>query len=713
MQVNLVRSKYISNINSMRKVFSFVILAIIFVSCSDDNIQSSVSELEQDTCVWMPGADVHEVMVLTNTDQSWTVETDEEWLFAIDGCGKGNATIRISVQENQDEDPRTAQVVVRSADNNEIVKIIPVEQKGLSALGSNVLMTSDLIKNYGVGWGYDSFGEYAEPSYIRGQIIDYQKLLALENSLLENFCTDEPQYDLEYSKQTAHSVEEYTHTTTTTTKTKTKVLFFKKETEKRFTKTTITNVDRSFATMSILNIVAQRYISESGILALLAKGYDSILTKKFREDVKSLSANPNKEEAEKFLKKYGQNVITTAWLGGRLDYSLSIQTTKTTDIETTVTATYKKLFRKSSSMTTEERNVAESIKTDYDCNYNVKGGNAAYVRSQIGSNIQKKEPIDESILAKWEADFKDANSMLNQNEDAKKPTMIDFRLMPIYELVTNSAARQILESTILGQAALPENSFTTSSLVNLSFDETSLPNVSVVNVKVGVKDSSIAEIDKEFIPTIRTDRPVTVVYPIMSDGTADITNGYFIGDGEGHAPGRVVWNSTKKTCIYTADPSFSEYDKVSQLYAFKGYMYSQREDFLPSTEIKGTAVPLNATRDSENLRISKIGMGYWTFSNSVDSKISISTSLGKSYELSSVNADAFNDLATYLANDSRPLFANGATGVNLEAGDYIRNITDSYKSFFIGWSGVLKCISDKEVKNNTGFIFYTNRFKYE
>lgn len=708
MQVRLARSKSVLTSNSMRKVFYLVLLTIAFTACSDEDYQSSMSELEQDTCVWMPGADIHEVTILANAEQSWKVETDEQWLFAMGNVGCGNASIKISVQENQDEESRTAHIIVRSIDNNEIIKKIIVEQKGISALSNNALMTSDLIKNYGVGWGYDSFGEYAEPSYVRGQIIDYQRLLSIEDSLQENFCTDEPQYGLEYSKQTAHSVEEYTHTTTTTTRTKTKVLFFKKETEKRFTKTTTTNVDRSFATMSILNIVAQRYISESGIIALLANGYDDILTDNFKKDVKSLSSNPCKQEAETFLKKYGQNVITTAWLGGRLDYSLSIQTTKTTDIETTVTATYKKLFKKSSSMTTEERNVLESIKVDYDCNYNVKGGNAAFVRSKIGSNIEKKEPIDESILANWEADFKDANSMLNQSDDAKKPTMIDFRLMPIYELVNNNAARQILESTILGQAALPENCFATSSLVNFSVDESSRSNVSVVNVKDGESDNSVAEIDKEYIPSIRTDCPVTVVYPIMSDGTTDITNGYFIGDGEGHAPGRIIWNSDKNTCVYTADPSFNEYDKVSQLFAFKGYIYSQREDFFPSTEMKGTVIPLNVTMDGESLRITKIGMGFWAFSNSVESLISISTPLGNSYELSSVNIDAFNKLATFLANDSSPLFANGATGVNLEANDYVRNISDSYKIFFIGWSGIIKCISDKATKNDTGFLFYIN-----
>lgn len=698
----------------MRQVFYLLFLLVIFAACSDKDIQPQVSEAEQDTYVWMFGADIHEVKIDANTNQSWKVEADEGWLFAINNSGSGNANIKISVQENLNEDARTAHIIVRAAGGNEIIKTISITQEGLSSQDDNALMTSDLIKNYGVGWGYDSFGEYAEPSYIRGQIIDYQKLLALEDSMQENYCTDEAQYDLEYAKQTSHSAEEYTHTMTKTTKTKVKVLFFKKETEKRFTKTSTTNVDRSFATMSILNIVAQRYISESGISALLANGNDEFLTEDFKKDVKSLTANPIREEAEKFLNKYGQNIITTAWLGGRLDYSLSMETTKTTDIETTVTATYKKLFKKSSSMTKEERNVIENIKVDYDCNYNIKGGNAALVRSSIGKNIQNKEPIDERSLVDWEADFKDANAMLNQTDDAKKPTMIDFRLMPIYELVSDNSAKQILETTILEQAALPENSFSESSLVNLSLNESKLSgNVSVAYIKKGSSNNAIAEIDKEFIPSIRTDHPVTVVYPIRSDGTTDLTNGYFIGDGEGHAPGRIVWSSDKNTCVYSADPLFSEYDKTSQLFVFKGYIYSQKKDFFPSTNEESSISPLNAIWENERINITKIGMGYWAYANSNSSTISVQSSMSKVTEMSSVNVEAFNKLATFVANDSHTLYSDGATGLSLDANDYIRNTTNDGIILFIGWGGIVKTVTYNAIKDDTGFIFYTNKLAHE
>lgn len=692
-------------------------------ACRDDemNLTLSTPTSDQSTYEWIPSCDVYTIPI-QSTD-AWKASSDADWLFIPNTTGEGDTTLVISVQENADEGARTAIIRLENANAPDKYSLISIRQQGTTEYDDNALLLSDLIKNYGVGWGYDGFGEYASQNYIKGQVLDYQRILALEKELNESFCSDQPQYYLEYQKTTAHSIEEYTKSNTEKSTSRTNIGFYKKETEKQFTTEHTTNTDRSYATLSMLNIVAQRYVSEGGLRALLDNKHTEILAKNFRDKAEALNNNPSEELAKQFVKEYGTSVITTAYLGGRLDYSLSIVTTKTTNIETTVTSTQKKLFGKSSSMTEEEVKISTQISTDYDCNYTVRGGEEDRLRKKIGDNIKNKQGIKSEILAEWESDFNNAEEMLK----SKKATLIDFHLIPIYEFIPASLDRAIaaVQKAIDKEAKNPVNCFAPQPMGKIDLSDAGFPgNVNLISIN----NKPMAEANLEYIPSIRTDKPVKVVYPIGSDGKPDLYNGFFAGDGEGHAPGRIFWSKEKGVCIYSAEPGYSTTEQLDSVYVYKNYIYPKREDFLPeqSTPVKLTNMTLtfdieqNGNEDSYIHRpVTKIGLYHWI---ALPNKKDTYSHYFLNYNLmlsastwDSGDSECYEHLCTFLSGSSLPLFKGGATGIELPFHDNYR--TNFYYHYtFIGTSGILEYgnNSDRDSKHyGPDFIYPCKLYQYK
>lgn len=585
----------------MRKWRSQILLFLLIVlsACSDsDDVRGETSsEGEVSSFTWSAACDTYKIEI--DVSDEWQINLDADWLFVPDNqlLGEDKATISVYVEQNPNDEHRVANITLSG--RGRVMKTWRITQLGRNEGGDNATFTSDLGKTYAVGWGYNAFGEYAAENDIRAQVINYEKLVSYEQLLNQNIVTDEEQYDLSYNKEVAFSMSEFSRTITKETNVKTKILFYKKEVKKRTTNTTSTKNECSFATLSVMNVVAQRYFSESAVQMLLDNGKD-ILTDDFKRSVRNV--RDGEMSPKDFVQKYGTDVVLAAWLGGRLDYTTTIKKTTTTEIEQVVTTTYKKLFGKSSSMTEEERKFSEKIDVDYDCTCHVKGGNTTRLEREIQSKISKKQPIDDNIFLDWENSFHDASSMLKSGNAA----LIETRTIPIYELITDKDVRHLIEKEINVQA--DNDTFSSEEDADKCYVIRIPDNIDAVRLAQH-NGKVVAEICKEFVPSVRSDRQVVVVYPILSDGKPNHERGYFIGDGEANAPGRIMWKGGKS--YYYRDDSFGACNVVNTMYLYCEDIKPQHEDYMPMTE-NTEIVPANS-KIRQSFRIVKIGGQYWGY----------------------------------------------------------------------------------------------------
>lgn len=684
-----------------------LMLFFLIVSCQDRHTEWTnriVPETREFEC--QAGCSLYRLDIESGT--SWIASSSADWLFIKNTYGSGRDSLLFSVQENAETYSREAQILLTDSNHpDQQAVVIRVIQNGTD--DNNSFLISDFEQNLAVGWGYHAFGEYAAKADLRAQVIDANQLIFLGEQMQEAFCNTESSYRLHYDQVTAHSQEEYSKTMTETSSSKTNLLFYKKETTKRFTKITTTQVDQTYATMSLINTVAQKYISEGSLKALLEEGYEEILTECFRNEVKKVEQNPTSEQAQALIQRFGTSVVLRADIGGRLDFSMTLKKTKTTNIETTLTSTYKKLFGKSSSMTQEETQVYESIKKDFQCDYQIKGGDSKALKVAMDQSIVKKEPIDNKYIAAWESGFKNlsADSLLRTD----LVDLVDFYIIPITDCIRNQTAKACVEQALIELGAAPANSFQTAEYQNIrvTIDEEQLVN----NVHAVIyQNQPVLEITREYIPSIRTDRPVTVIYPITEDGTADWLNGFFIGDGEGHAPGRIYWNRSENTCSYQADPAYRTDQVITEIYFYKNNIYAELKTYMPQP-VDGaflTPIILNSVSSGS---VTKIGTAYWIWTRGSNiTSFNLSGQWLQDVVWRIDESGAFTELIHYLSGSSKHLFLGGGTGLDLLQGDYVRRPL-SGGCLMITSDGFLKYDPESTGKAKGDYFIFSSDLHYQ
>lgn len=660
-------------------------------ACSDGNDIDTAAPAFADRTAYMWDTACNSYTVEIRASGDWRIESEAGWLYIPESEreGTGNAVVTIYVEQNPYEEERHTELRLYGSGGDAPSQTAGVTQAGTADCIDNALKTDDLTRNYAVGWGYNAFGEYASTNDIRQQVINYRKLADEELRLGEDIAQDFIQYELNYTKSTARSLNEFSKTITKESNSKTDILLYTEEVKKRTVKTTTTKEERSYATLSVLNIVAQRNISRGTLKALLGNNAD-ILTQAFRDDINSVKTGAM--PVSRFIDRYGTDVVLTAYLGGRLDYTVSIKKTTTTDVERTVTATYKQLFGIKSSMTKEEEAFAESVKLDYDCNCHVRGGDRDGLDDEINAKISKKEPIDDSKFTKWENSFKDAEKLLRSGT----ADLIDTRTIPVYDLIADSDVHRLVKEAITHEAA--------DNIKELYAEPVPAYKIAIPDNVSGVMLASdpssgkiVAEICREFIPQIRTDEAVTVVYPVMSNGLPDHRRGLFVGDGKVKRPGRVMWSGGKVS--YVTDESMKGNSRLGEVFVLNGDTHARREDYMDEPRTTGIIESSslksickvtvfyyenNKPMTTKGVSVSyvKLGDRYWAYCGEVSLPLDIEK---QSYVYKKQGKFAFpkpsdlNSLRAFLLNDLSLVFQKRA-GLNVIEGRSAFPFGDEHKN---------------------------------
>jgi len=132
--------------------------------------------------------------------------------------------------------------------------------------------------------------------------------------------------------------------------------------------------------------------------------------------------------------------------------------------------------------------------------------------------------------------------------------------------------------------------------------------------KVMNNDAQVAELCYEYIRYVSADESVNinermlVLYPMGSDGKADLTKGYVVSNG-----GSLVWNAATNTCTYTAGTGVTAPGTV---YLAEGRfaIASEAKEKVTTTQVKDQLVDKRGNV-TETYDVIKVGTQYWMGQN--------------------------------------------------------------------------------------------------
>ena len=298
----------------------------------------------------------------------------------------------------------------------------------LTANSQNNFPGADII-----GKGYNIFGEFANNKSIeRYRLFDFSKCKPYTNSngqVLPELIISENISDHVIKTIEGSSMKEYIHNLSYNTGFKFNAFLFKASVKEQFKMNTMNTSKMFYYTYMDINTKWR--------LNLDTRNTDSLiqyLDKQFQKDLETLTPN-------KLFELYGTHFITSAYLGGRIDYSSISEMNKsisTDEIKTAINAKLHKITGNYNDVNSTSRILSEAKTTT---RLNVVGGN-----SEFAKHINNHDQYN-----MWAKGIKDHPVLCGFDEKS---------LQPIWTL-TKSEARQnelknYFESKILPKYPVPE-----------------------------------------------------------------------------------------------------------------------------------------------------------------------------------------------------------------------------------------------------------------
>lgn len=399
----------------MTRLIFLMLISFALWSCKNDN-DIADSELVSGSAVSF-SAQCQTHTIEFRTEGKWAVSTDCDWITPDVKEGTGNGTVNVYIQQNDGDGIRMDSLFINT-NNGKRLKVVFTQNVFDTNSGAEV----DLPQNFGLGWGYDYTTDHADVKGLRGQVFDGQ---ALKNDFGEDAVISENQTSTHIYYASAKSVESLQKNMRMEVAGKVDFLIAGARVSAEFSKQTDEQKECLMIWSRDCKYVKQAYFSNDVDL------YDPDValfctTAEFRKSVRN-------DSPEDFVKKYGTHLIVNSSLGGKLDYYFSVKsdvTTETSAIVTTVTAKF--LFW-NKTWTAKEEKVWQEVKSEFEGNFYVTGGGEyeQKLNSEFKYCLANGVPLENTeLLDKWQSCFVNADTAKD-----KDLTMIDFRVVPIWEIV--------------------------------------------------------------------------------------------------------------------------------------------------------------------------------------------------------------------------------------------------------------------------------------
>lgn len=660
-----------------KKIVLLCLAFVLLVSCQDDNTLPTA-----DTTTWKAllttgqklDAEKHYQTVGVKLEglqdgTSVKVSTDADWLSVDTDTLPSDGLFDVLPEANTIPNERTARLTLTNLTDGS-TQTVEVSQNGLAGENST-------NSRYRIGYGFSCFDEYKSVNSIRRNVIDEAKLRSLGSDSTFTPIHETTQEQINFEYFSAYTLAEMQQKLTYNITTKLSILGFKKTVNRYRKVSNMSSNEQYYGYGRYMRIVGAQSIDE-GVLKYVCKSENYIKNGKlpFSNDfyetynkVNSTSGNDRAELIREMIRTYGTHVIMRTSLGGTLDLAVTYSRSLQTSMEETIKSVFNNVVGKKTSS-----EVMSTVSSSLSGNgaITIQGGTQS-TRDALEANVKQlstktDSSLASSLLKQWmsSVSYDDKNSL-----DA-----VDFTFIPIWELFTTQEVRNAIVQIVIDMSNEQKNSFSDNEL---GIDNYELPltddlltfatsgDATLVRL-VYNDDTPIAEVCNEYVPSVRSDKRITVIYPI-ANGLSRISMGIFPGDGENRPAYLTFYNGN----VY-ANPmdNYGYSDKLDKIYYLHGAIYPT-DNGIPLNSLRKYVrdYKLQLAGSTHSYPVVKIGSGYWTRCY-VEEGLTFGVSIGgrfKTYETMQDNllyANIYKSNKTSFLNDNSNIFGpdvNQATGL--------------------------------------------------
>lgn len=629
----------------MSKWAILLIAYCLFISsCSDDIPFSHPSEwnvslTDGEKQVLLPrlaGYESFQVNITGKTDsEKILVSSSADWLTLANDTLPDDGIIAVETSTNEEELSRKAIITFTSTEHPEHKDSLNICQLSSAGNANN----SDPREELFIGYGYDIYkcADNQKAVHTLALIIDCYKLREYSNEDTYETIHTCKISRTEIKQHTTLTLYQFsTELTAATSNSQEPITGCLKDCEDAMnycSSREYTEQNYGYATMT--KTVSSKVIDLGVLYDMQQKNKlqqvfsDSFL--KAYNNVKRLSGTLRQEAIETLLTKYGTHIVTQADLGGKITYMFTMNKSYKTDNEDEMKEEINYTF---GSIPASDRNsnYQHEVSSSKSANgaITVIGGSSA-TRIRLQADIAALTPssqLNATDVTDWLASI---NKEVGSNNMANLD-VVHFELIPLWDIVEDNLRTEFLNTTlemtkrsdckvsddILGtdiyQIDVSQSDLTDFSQSN---DKSSLCRT--LYLKSGTQTLPILEVCEEYVPNIRTDKRVVVVYPIYHNRLR-MTQGVFLGD-DSHVPARVAFSGAN--CYVTSMALPSGIKRLGKLYYVNGILYGEQKGikYITDTErertVRDDQLILRTTDDNTVHKhpIVKIGSLFWTREN--------------------------------------------------------------------------------------------------
>ncbi len=591
---------------------------VLLVSCHDDN-QSYTADTDTWKALLTTGekldAEKHYQTIGVKLEglpagTSVKVSTDADWLAIETDTLPSDGLFDVLPEANTVPSERTAKLTLTNlADGSS--QEVEVSQSGITGENSG-------NSKYKIGYGFSCFDEYKSAKSIRRNVIDEAKLRSLGSDSTFTPIQESTQEQLNFEYFSAYSLAEMQQKLTTNITTSLSILGFKKTVNRYHSISKKSSNEQYYGYGKYTRIVGSQSIDE-GVLKYVCKNENYIKNDKlpfsdaFYETYKSInnaSGNERAERIKNMIRAYGTHVIMRTSLGGTLDLAVTYSRTLKTSMEETVKSVFHSVVGKKTS-TEVMSTVSSSLSGDGAIT--IQGGSQS-TREALQKNVAQlstdaNSSLSSTLMSQWMSSitFDDKNTL----------EAVDFTFIPIWELFPKQDVRNAILQAVTDMTSEQKNVFSDDMLGIDNYELALTDDMMTFGtsgdatlVRLVYHDKTpIAEVCNEYVPKVRSDKRITVIYPI-ANGMTRISMGIFPGDGE-NRPALLTFS---KGSVYVNPlDNYGYSDKLDKIYYLHGALYAT-DNGIPLKQLNKSVsdYKLQLAGSSHSYPVVKIGSGYWT-----------------------------------------------------------------------------------------------------
>lgn len=471
------------------------------------------------------------------------VTSSEDWLRLTEDTLPADGIVAFSVKANGSGRRRSATLTFADAANPALRASLEVVQLSTADNDQNGDEAREVLY---IGYGYDVYKALDNPMAVRARvpILDYAQLSGLNAGDIYMVVTDSHLSRLEMKYVSANSIHAYGEELTRqqTSDTENDIQGCREDcidAADCVDQETAGNLEQqNYGHGSLEKAVAARVVDKGALMDLHRRGLIPF-TEDYNDRIREIRRSSGAQRSrliEETLVDFGTHVIIQTDLGGRIDYNFTMSKAvgfnSYEEMQQEVEYT---LGRITDSERSGNRNVSSSKQAEGAIT--VKGGSTA-TRSILQGDIGSLPPsgqIPPAHLTDWLA------SINYSDAPERDPNLevIHFELMPVWDLVPRDLRQSFLDATLLliqrSDCKLPAD-FIGTDIYELDTNDPGLFDFSRVGddgslCRLLYHDGvPVLEVCNEYVPKIRTDERVTIVYPIYRQHIR-LNEGLFIGDG--------------------------------------------------------------------------------------------------------------------------------------------------------------------------------------